>query len=198
MSWPFDVPGIPDELFVREERVPMTKEEVRAVVVSKMRLRRGQRVIDVGCGSGSTTVEFANAVGNEGMVYALDKDPKAVELTKVNLSRFNLVHRTAVSLGEAPQALLSIPGQVDRAFVGGSDKLRETLTTLRSLLVNGGKVVVDAILLQTVVEAISTLEELGFTNLEVTELIVAKSLKTGRGHAMMARNPIFVVGAEKP
>jgi|ECHnycMinimDraft_1075156.scaffolds.fasta_scaffold00302_10 cobalt-precorrin-6B (C15)-methyltransferase len=196
MSWRYDVPGIPDELFIREEKVPMTKEEIRALVVSKMRLRRGQSVLDVGCGTGSTTVEFARAIG-EGLVYAVDKDERAVHLTRANVSKFGLDSMVKVIYGEAPNAITSIP-KVDRAFIGGSDRLKEVLSFLREHLTEGGRVVIDAILLQTVVEAINGLEELGFTNVEVNELIVAKSLRTSKGHAMMSRNPIFVVGAERP
>jgi Precorrin-6B methylase 2 len=47
LSWPFVTFGIPDEEFLRVEDVPMTKEEIRVLVISKLRLRRGNRVMDV-------------------------------------------------------------------------------------------------------------------------------------------------------
>ena len=58
MIWNYSTPGIPDELFERSEKVPITKEEIRSIVLSKLRLRRGYSVIDVGSGSGSITVEI--------------------------------------------------------------------------------------------------------------------------------------------
>jgi len=66
LSWPFVTFGIPDEEFLRVEDVPMTKEEIRALVISKLRLRRGNRVMDVGCGTGSVAVEMAFSCGSRG------------------------------------------------------------------------------------------------------------------------------------
>jgi precorrin-6B methylase 2 len=52
-------PGIPDEEFIRDPEVPMTKEEVRAVVISKLKVGPGDVLLDVGCGTGSVSVEAA-------------------------------------------------------------------------------------------------------------------------------------------
>ncbi len=55
--WNFKTPGIPDEYFERADKVPITKEEVRTIQISKARLKPGQIVYDIGCGSGSISVE---------------------------------------------------------------------------------------------------------------------------------------------
>ncbi|MGH9912298.1 MAG: precorrin-6Y C5,15-methyltransferase (decarboxylating) subunit CbiT, partial [Nitrososphaeraceae archaeon] len=68
MHWKFDTPGIPDELFERSEQVPITKEEVRALTICKLRLKKGFSAIDVGCGSGSLTVEICKQIRG-GVVY---------------------------------------------------------------------------------------------------------------------------------
>ena len=80
--WKTKTPGIPDELFERDENVPITKEEVRVVQIAKGRLEPGMTVYDIGCGSGSMSVEIALQVEDSGHVHAVDYDPKAVELTK--------------------------------------------------------------------------------------------------------------------
>ncbi len=80
--WNFKTPGIPDELFERTEKVPITKEEVRVIQISKARLCPGQLVYDVGCGSGSISVEAAIQVESSGKVLAIDYDENAIELTK--------------------------------------------------------------------------------------------------------------------
>ena len=46
--WKSKTPGIPDEEFERTESVPITKEEIRAIQISKGRLSVGQTVLDIG------------------------------------------------------------------------------------------------------------------------------------------------------
>ena len=85
--WKNKTPGTPDEQFERTEDVPITKEEIRALQISKARLSSGQTVFDIGCGSGSISVESALQIESKGHVYAIDFDQKAIELTKKNLEK---------------------------------------------------------------------------------------------------------------
>lgn len=196
--WPYTVPGIPDDMFERVEKIPMTKEEIRALALSKARIRRGSRFLDIGSGTGSVTVEAALLVGPEGVVYAVDKDPEAVELTKRNARRFGVDNRVTVIHGEAPEALENIR-DIDTAFVGGgSERIEEILGTLYRILRSNGRIVIDAILIETASRAIASLEKLGFRDIEVTEVIIAKGLHTRLGTAMIARNPVFILSANKP
>lgn len=57
MEWKYVIPGIPDNFFERDEEIPMTKEEIRALALSKLRIRKGDMILDIGCGTGSVTVE---------------------------------------------------------------------------------------------------------------------------------------------
>ncbi|MBW9141510.1 MAG: precorrin-6Y C5,15-methyltransferase (decarboxylating) subunit CbiT [Candidatus Aramenus sp.] len=200
MMWEYKVPGIPDDMFEREEDIPMTKEEVRVVALSKLRVREGDVFLDVGSGSGSVSVEASLLVGERGKVVSVDSCKRAVELTKRNVERFKLKN-VEVVLGESPQVLQYVVqrvGKVDRAFVGGTRKLEGTLKALFDALRSGGRVVVSAVLLETASKAISSMEEAGFVNVEVVELIVAKGRKIKEGTMMLSRNPVFLVSGEKP
>ena len=109
MLWDYRTPGIPDELFYRVEDVPITKEDVRALVISKLRLKEKSSAIDVGCGSGSITVEMClQTKGSK--IYAIDFDEKAVELTRKNLLKFDV--KAEVILSKAQDVLPLLP-QVD-------------------------------------------------------------------------------------
>ena len=98
MVWKYKTPGIPDSQFSKREGVPITKEEARTIQISKARLREGDSVYDIGCGSGSITVEAAIQVGESGKIYAVDKDPNAISLSEENLAKFNIKNATELYL----------------------------------------------------------------------------------------------------
>lgn len=197
-NWPYKTGGIPDELFNQNEQVPgPTKEEIRVVTISKARLSEGSTVIDVGCGTGGLTVEAALQVAPKGKVYAIDEDQAAVDLTKSNVEKFDLQNNVAVSLGSAPEALASLP-LADAILVGGSGFLREVLLVAKAKLKTNGRIVVNAILLETASAAIDELRNLGFKDIDVAHVSVAKGKQINSGTMMLARNPITIVSATKP
>jgi len=191
------VPGIPDHEFIRDEKVPMTKEEVRVLALSKAGLFRGAKFLDIGCGTGSVTVEAALFVGDNGMVYAVDRDERAVELTRRNVERFGL-RNVVVVHGEAPRVLHEINEVFDSVFIGGgSENIEGIIEAVHEKLRDGGRVVIDAILIDTVYKAVKALDRLSFGEIDVTEVIIAKGLRTRVGLAMISRNPIFIVSGVK-
>ncbi|MEM0293777.1 MAG: precorrin-6Y C5,15-methyltransferase (decarboxylating) subunit CbiT [Saccharolobus sp.] len=198
MRWEYNVPGIPDNYFDRDEEIPMTKEEIRALALSKLRLKRGETFLDIGCGTGSVTIEASLIVGDKGKVYGIDKDEKAINLTRKNAEKFDVLNNIVLIKGEAPEIFLSLDTKFDKVFIGGgSERIDEILRALWNMLNSKARVVIDAILVETVARAIKAMEEIGFGNVEVTEVIIAKGMKTKMGTAMMSRNPIFIISGEK-
>ncbi|WP_320416639.1 precorrin-6Y C5,15-methyltransferase (decarboxylating) subunit CbiT [Candidatus Nitrosotenuis chungbukensis] len=116
--WKFKTPGIPDEYFERTDDVPITKEEIRTIQISKARLCPGSVVYDIGCGSGSITVEAALQIESSGKIYAVDIDPKAVELTRKNLDKFG-ISNVEITLADAKQKIPDLP-LADAIFIGGT------------------------------------------------------------------------------
>lgn len=195
MAWDYTTPGIPDSEFERDEGVPITKEEVRAVQISKARLRRGSTVIDVGCGSGSVTVEAAIQVGDSGTVHAIDRDERAVELTRRNLARFGLA--AVVSHADAREALLGMP-DADAVFVGGmGGATREVLALCEKKIRPGGRVVIGTILVETLSDVLSQIRGAAFASVDITQVTIAKSRQTPAGTMMLARNPVTIVSATR-
>jgi len=196
-EWIYKTPGIPDEAFTQSDEVPgPTKEEIRVITISKARLRDGAVVIDIGCGTGGLTVEAALQVAPSGKVYAIDENPEAIELTKTNVAKFDLQKTVQVIDGKAVEALIGLP-QVDAVIFGGSHALRETLRAAHGKLRAGGRIVLNAILLETATAALDELKNLGFKELEVLEIFVAKGKTLEAGTMMLARNPIIIVSAIK-
>ncbi|MBC7130269.1 precorrin-6Y C5,15-methyltransferase (decarboxylating) subunit CbiT [Candidatus Bathyarchaeota archaeon] len=195
--WNYKSPGIPDEMFIKREGVPgPTKEEIRVITISKARLKEGSYVIDVGCGVGGLTVEAALQVGSSGRVFAVDENEEAVRLTQENVSRFGVQNIVQVIHGRAPEVIANLP-MVDAVIIGGSKSLKKVLETVYGKLKNGGRLVVNAIMLNTCCEALKEIERLGFGEVDVTTAFIAKGRQVPSGVMMMARNPITIIAATK-
>ncbi len=196
-NWAYKTLGIPDELFNQNDKVPgPTKEEIRVLTISKARLREGSVVIDVGCGTGGLTVEAALQVAPKGKVYAIDEDQAAIELTKSNVEKFGVQDNVMIVRGKAPEALLNLP-KADAALIGGSVSLREVLRASCGKLKTNGRIVINAILLETACTAVDELKKLNFKDIDVTLVSVAKGKQINSGTMMMARNPITIISASK-
>ena len=183
--------GLPDEAFLRD-KVPMTKEEVREISVSKMRLAEDSVIYDVGAGSGSVSVEMA-LQACQGSVYAIEKNPTAVELLGRNKQRF-CADNLEIIEGLAPEAMEELPAPT-HAFIGGSSgNLKQILECLLSKNPSV-RVVINAITLETVGEALDALRELPFEDVDIASVSTAKSKEIGRYHMMLGQNPVYVIAA---
>ena len=194
--WKYSTPGIPDEFFERLEEVPITKEEVRVVQISKARLSSGQTVYDIGCGSGSVSIEAALQIKPSGKVYSIDFDPKAIELTKKNLTKFGISNVTVIS-GNATEKITELP-LADVIFIGGSGgDTRDILKLCEGKLKSGGRIVIGTILIETLFAVLDVIGKLKFSDVDITQITVSKSRKTSTGTMMLARNPVTIISATK-
>lgn len=195
MFWNSKTPGIPDEFFLREEEVPITKEEIRSIIISKLRLKETNSVIDIGCGSGSITVELCLQC-QKGTVFGVDLDLQAISLTKKNLEKFK-VHAD-IRHGNATDILESLPF-VDGIVIGGTTgKTEELIDQSISRLNSGGRLVITSILIETMFKAIKTINESNFLkDIDFTQIIILKGRRTTTGTMMLARNPVMIISATK-
>ena len=194
--WKYKTPGIPDSNFERIDDVPITKEEVRTVQISKARLSPGNIVHDIGCGSGSISIEAALQIENSGKVYAIDFDSKAIELTKKNSEKFQ-VENVSVIFGNAKEKILELP-EADAIFIGGTGgDTKEIIELSKNKLKEGGRIVIGVILIETLFSVIKTLEEINFSEIDITQITISKSRKTSTGTMMLAKNPVTVISATK-
>ena len=194
--WKFKTPGIPDEEFERENKVPITKEEVRVIQISKARLKPGQIVYDIGCGSGSISIEAALQIELSGKVLAVDYDDKAIELTKKNMEKFNLSNISLIH-GNAKEKILELE-DADTIFIGGTGgDTKEIIEISENKLKSGGRIVIGTILIETLYSVLQVLEKLQFESIDITQVTISKSRKTSTGTMMLARNPVTIISATK-
>lgn len=194
LVWDYCTPGIPDELFERTDEVPITKEDIRAIAISKLRLKEGQSAIDVGCGSGSITVELC--LQTKGKVYAIDFNQKAVELTKKNLQKFGVTAEEVI-LGKAQDVLPKLL-DVDAVMVGGTwGDTKQVIELAVGRLKKGGRIVIDTIVIETLYHALRAVNELELKEIDITQVTISKARKVTTGTMMLARNPVMIISATK-
>ena len=199
-KWHSGMPGIPDKYFERVDDVPITKEEVRAILLSKARIYDGAYVLDIGCGSGSITVEAAIHVTGNGLVMGIDKDKAAVDLTKKNLERFGIGGYAGVQHGDALELLegedMLGASSYNCIIIGGTGgDTAEIIKKCTDILNPKGRIVITTILIETLHAVLDTIYKLPFEDVDITQVTVSKSRKTSTGTMMLARNPVTVISA---
>lgn len=189
--WPYASSGIPDELFIRGD-VPMTKQEVRAVALAKLRLTATDTVWDVGAGTGSVSIEAA-LVARAGSVWAVERNAAGVRLIRGNADAFGCGNVHAVP-GVAPEALAKLPVP-DAVFVGGS--AGELPSIVEAALEKNSQVrlCVPCVTVETLTEACALLSGSRFKGFEACQVSAARAEAVGSHHLMKAQNPVFLVSA---
>ena len=185
--------GIPDSQFIRGN-VPMTKEEIREISVSKLHLARDSVVYDIGAGTGSVAVECARMAYN-GKVYAVEKNEEAIKLIEQN----KILHGTdnlEIIKGEAPGILggLEVPTHV---FIGGSSgRLNQIIDIIFSKNGNA-RIVINAVTLETITEVQSIIKEKRLRGTDITCITVSKAKEAGNYHMMAGLNPVWIIVLER-
>ena len=178
-----------DDMLTRA-KVPMTKEEVRWVSVSRLAVQPRDTVWDVGAGTGAVTLELARKA-SDGLVYAVERKPEAVALLHENRAKLG-GYNVQIVEGAAPDALEVLPAP-DCVFVGGSGGAMRRILEIAKHKNPAVRVVVNAIALETLHETQTALAALGFADIEVTQLSAARGKAVGPYTMMTANNPVFIL-----
>jgi precorrin-6Y C5,15-methyltransferase (decarboxylating) len=133
--------SLPDEAFEADEGM-LTKREVRAATLARLSPLPGQRLWDVGAGSGAVAIEWLRAAGR-GEAIAVERDAGRCAMIARNADRLGTPELTVVP-GEAPQCLTDLPDP-DAVFVGGGAGEPEMIETCWQRLPPGGRLVANVV-----------------------------------------------------
>lgn len=134
--------GLADDLFVHDGQI--TKRPVRALALSALAPRPGERLWDIGAGSGSISVEWALCGGAAVAVEV--REDRAANIRN-NAASFGLEHRITVIMGKAPEALAALEAP-DAVFIGGGLD-GAMFDAVWSYVAPGARLVAHAVTLET-------------------------------------------------
>ena len=183
---------IPDEDFIRGT-VPMTKQEIRILTMAKAQLKPNDVVIDIGAGTGSLSIEAAMVARR---VFAVERDPAAIELIEKNVEKFG-VDNIIIINAVAPNGLEAI-NRVGAAIIGGSGgNLIGIIDTVDRRLKVGGRIVVNCITIQTIAESLEYFKNHNNYEYEAIQVQINRLNHVGQYDMAKALNPIYILTAVK-
>lgn len=188
--WPI---GIDDSEFLQRkpDKGLITKKEIRTLSISVLRLKEDSTVWDIGTCTGSVAIEAAK-IAREGQVFAIEKNEGDLENCKQNLAKFR-VDATLVH-GKAPDGLETFPDP-DAVFIGGTaGGMEDILDICCSRLKACGRIVLNAVTIENLSEAMLVFKERGYeTNITLAQISRSKPiLNLTRFDAL---NPIYIIEA---
>ncbi len=181
----------------------ITKDEARAVILHKLRLPLEGVLWDIGAGSGSVGIEAKRLSPNLD-VYMVERDPERLAQAYRNAVRSQAGGITMVQ-GEAPEALAGLPAP-DRVFIGGSGgRLADTIKFASGAIRAGGIIVVSAVTLESIGEALSLFSKEGFCSVDAVSVAASRMEPVGKPREndgrkdqknyLKALNPVFIIRA---
>ena len=171
----------------------MTKEEVRVLALSRLRLTGKAVLYDIGAGTGSVSVEAARLCP-DCKIWAIEKKPEAVQLLRTNLSKYCLPNVTVIEAA-APECMEDLPAPTHVCIGGSGSAMPEILRTV--LRKNPRvRIVLTCVTLETLTQTLQVAKELPVTEPQIRQIAVTRAQKAGSYHMMKAQNPIYIIDFE--
>jgi len=188
-----------DSEFIRDSKVPMTKEEVRAVSLSYLDIHNRKNFLDIGAGSGSCFLEAL--VSNKNLTAtAIESNDDAVNLIEQNIEKFeniygNIKSRTRLIHAMSP---IELNEKFDAIFVGGTrGNMDYIINHCLSICAKDAVIVINIITLENFSNLIQILvENREIKNYSISQLSVNKMDTLGRYSYLKPLNPIFIIKIE--
>ena len=187
--------GINDENFLRKDKIPMTKREIRILTLVLARVYDAEIIVDIGAGTGSISIEAAKFVP-DGNIFAIERNLDAVEILKKNIEKFSADNVTVIN-GEASEALKNFSA-LDVAIIGGSGgKLEDILNIVDEKLKVGGRIAANFIAIQNLSICLQWFKRHKNYHYEAMQVQINHFNQVGVYDMAKAANPIYIVVGTK-
>lgn len=190
-TWQFGIDD--DEFYQRKpEKGLLTKKEIRTISLSELKLTESSIVWDIGTCTGSVAIE-ACLIAKEGQVFAIEKNEHDLENCRLNMAKFHTDF--TVIQGKAPNHLEEFPDP-DAIFIGGTaGSMEDILTVCCSRLKKGGRIVLNAVTIENLMQAVDGFKSKGFET-KITLAQISRSKPILNLTRFDALNPIYIITAQ--
>ncbi len=195
MIWPYTTPGIPDHLFERLPGIPLSKREVRLLIISYLRMESNSVLWDIGAGTGTIPIEMG-LLCPDSKIIAVERDEDVAKLIRRNCTHFG-VKNVEVIEGSAPECLEYLTSVPQRICIEGGRPVKEILKSVWEYLPSQGRVVATAGNLENLYTISEGLAELQARNVEVVQSAVNRLETRGIQQVFAAVSPMFILSGEK-
>jgi precorrin-6Y C5,15-methyltransferase (decarboxylating) CbiT subunit len=182
-------------LFDRLPGIPLSKREIRLLLLSALRLESQSVVWDIGAGTGTIPVEIG-LLCPQGQIVAVERDEEVASLIRRNCDRFGVKNVTVIE-GTAPECLARISSAPQRVCIEGGRPIKEILKQVWQYLAFQGRVVATAGNLENLYAISESFAELHARNIEVVQSAVNRLEGRGTHQNLVAIDPIFILSGEK-
>jgi len=182
--------GLPDSAFQHDGQ--LTKRDVRAITLARLAPTPGELLWDVGAGSGSIGIEWMRAHPSC-RALAIEADDSRQQLIEHNRDALGVPGLQLIR-GSAPQALAGLE-RPDAVFIGGGVTREGVLDTCWEQLKPGGRLVANAVTLQSEMTLMSWRERHGG---ELTRVHIAQAQPLGEFDTWRQALPITLLDLVKP
>jgi cobalt-precorrin-6B (C15)-methyltransferase len=162
-----------------------TQDEIMAVSLFKLGLRSTDTVLEIGSGTGKVSIAIAHHVKN---ILSLDKRPEAIR-TAQETAQNSGIHNIEFICTDATD-FLTTERVFDCAFVGGTQQISRILPILAKKVKR--TIVINAVLLSTLTEAVTTMKELGIFH-EVVQVQVSRSYDIAGSIMFKPIDPVYII-----
>ncbi|MDY6939387.1 MAG: precorrin-6Y C5,15-methyltransferase subunit CbiT, partial [Cyanobacteriota bacterium] len=187
--------GIPDDLFDRLPGIPMSKREIRLLLLSQLRLDADSVLWDIGAGTGTIPVE-SGLLCPKGRIVAIERDEDVANLIRRNCERFGVTNVEVIE-GSAPECLQDLPHHPDRVCIEGGRPIQAILQQVWQYLPPQGRIVATASNLESLYVISECFAQLQLRNIEVVQSAVNRLEKRGTRQVFAAVDPMFILSGEK-
>jgi cobalt-precorrin-6B (C15)-methyltransferase len=195
MLWPYQTPGISDDLFQSLPGMPFTKKEIRLLLISALKMKHDSVLWDIGAGSGTIPIEIG-LLCPESQIIALERDEEMAGVIINNCDNFG-VKNVKVVTGNAPESLENLSPLPDRVCIEGGQEIKKIITEIWHYLKPEGRLIATATNLKNLYAISESLAELQARNIEVVQSGINRLETRGIHQVFAPVAPMFILSGEK-